>query len=302
MLLDNRVKHHASLSGNTLVVGAVVDGFTPAQFETTPGRDKIPYLLEDAAGGFELGVLIITIELEATYLERVVQRSNKHESSFWDSEGFADDTQNLTFSIIQTAAMSVGVSSTRGGPRTYGDDAMAIGPASEALHPLSMAVGVRAATKIIGEAAFGNRHTNECAYPSWLPVKAYAEPNSSSTFLPSADEDGLVTTIFTDAMFAEPSVVRVQGTIVVSRENSESDTATQTYDISYVLTSIGRGRSVAGTPSFTPLDSSVTLPSVSFTFDANEGLTLTNTSGTTTYIAWGLLHIHWISTDAYWWN
>ena len=292
MQIKDRIKQAASINDvGQIIFGAALEGHYAVELETERS-DNFQYLLEDGSGGFELGLYNqiwypTTLSMNAY---RVVTSSNVGSNG----SGFEYGTTGLTLSIVQTAGMSSSHSSQNpAGPRTAGFACLAVGPASEALHNYSTAIGVESRTVFSGETAIG---FSWACYPSWVSVGAVANAGGSSFIKCGVEWTNELA--FIVGQIRGKGVLRITGTLTATDADTESAANTNVYDVSIILTDIGGVLAALGTPSFTPLVAGSGVSGLSFSYSGGK-ISVENI-GANNYIVNGLLHLHWIATN-YWW-
>lgn len=311
----NRVKTASSIdSSGRIVIGAAITGYVRPAVElwqyTGQTVDSVagshPYLLEDATGEWEIGVVTVATDGGAG-------TRNTMESS---SGAFANSTADLTLSMGPAALHVFAYNNTAAAtPPQASGTSLAAGGNARVVHPLAgcVAVGSAATVYAANSVAVGNNArafvadetvvgSSELARARTMALQITFPGTASATALKSSadvpmnlmDHDAAITPRYA-------GIMRVTGTVEVRDANVAPESATiRVFDVDYTV-SINPDTpalAVLGTATFTQIHGGASAPACTLTVDSSTGALKAATSFADGTDIRALLIVHDFQTSA----
>lgn len=311
----NRIKTASAIdSSGRIVVGAAITGYArpPVELWQYAGQtvDSVagshPYLLEDAAGEWEIGVIAVDTDGGAG------TRNTLDSSSGY----FANDTPDLTLSMGATThhVLAYNNPSATTAPRASGTSLAAGGNASVAHGSAGgVAVGSAATVYAANSVAVGNNarafvadetvvSSSEIARTRTLALQINFPGTASATALKSSldvamnlmDHDAAITP-------RNPGIMRVTGTVEVRDDSvAPASTTVRIIDVDYtvLINPDTPSLSVLGTATFTTIHAGASAPACTLTVDSSTGALKAATSYAGGTAIRALLTVHDFQTSA----
>ena len=291
----NRVKTASSIdSSGRIVIGAAITGYVRPAVElwqyTGQTVDSVagshPYLLEDATGEWEIGVVTVATDGGAG-------TRNTLESS---SGAFANSTAAATPPQASGTSLAAGGNARVVHPLA---GCVAVGSAATVYGANSVAMGNNARAFVADETVVGS---SEIARVRTLALQINFPSTASATALKSSanvamnlmDHDAAITP-------RSPGIMRVTGTVEVRDANVAPESATiRVFDVDYTI-SINPDTpalAVLGTATFTQIHGGASAPACTLTVDGSTGALKAATSFADGTDIRALLTVHDFQTSA----